>query len=320
MCLIEKVGLYLAYCQNVLHLAPNTVRRYKSCLNLCLPRITELTKQCAYTLFQDNTQEAVTCNKKIEVIIGFLTWLKDEYNIDTTEFCHALAKCKIKHPTKHVKEVLTKEEVERLLAIDLNAPRPATEAKMCLIFSLLYYTGARISEVLNLTKDQVNVSEGFVMYCNTKNNEDRKVYVPQELVLNVSNRGSPGCRIFDVSQQKVGQYLHKKLARLGIKKDVSTHVFRRTLINHLGNDGAPLPVIRSIVGHRSMDAISQYLTTADIKTQKQTQERYNPILSQHSSPKDWLDSEEKRIRERDLSQVKHRITRTDTKLIYEVEF
>lgn len=72
-----------------------------------------------------------------------------------------------------------------------------------------------------------------------------------------------------------------------------------------------------------MDAITHYLQIADINTQKQIQCRHNPILQEFATPKDWLDSEEKRLRERDLSKVpnlKHMVSREGNRLIYTVWF
>ncbi len=184
----------------------------------------------------------------------------------------------------------------------------------------------RIQEALNLTWGDISIDEGFVVYRRTKNKEDRKVYLPEILVDCLKSQYSPAMTkklLFPITQQSVNRILHNYAVGLGINKNISSHVFRRSLITHLGNDGAPLPVIRSIVGHKSMDAITHYLQIADINTQKQIQNRHNPILQQYASPKDWLDSEERRLRERDLAKIpnlKHSVTRDGNELVYKVWF
>lgn len=305
---------YLAHAQGVKHLSSNTLRRHKANLLEVIPRIKKWDKQTAYSLYLNHQQEPITINKKIEVICAFCDYLHEEHGIDTQIFKLALQKCKVKVNLK-ARDILTKEEVQKLI-----------QTKHGVLFSTLYHTGARVQEALNLVWGDISFTEKYLVFRKTKNKQDRKVYIPDVLIKKLEScrgRANNSELVFNITQQAVNKALHSYNLQLGINKQLSSHIFRRSLINHLGNDGAPLPVIRSIVGHRSMDAITHYLQVSDIKTQKQVQDRHNPILSEFTSPKDWLDSEEKRLRERELTNInniKHSITRDGNKLVYEVWF
>ena len=83
-----------------------------------------------------------------------------------------------------IPHIYTKEELKRFfLAVDSypmseNSYRNTVDP---LLFRFLYGTGTRISEALNLTISDVNLDEGIVTICQTKNNKDRLIPMTQSL-------------------------------------------------------------------------------------------------------------------------------------------
>lgn len=314
---------YLLYCRTVLRHSDGTLRRCEHCLKNHLLRVKSLDKENAYSLFSDYKGTDGTINKMISIITLYMRYLEEEHGLDTKEFVNALTKCRIRAPQEQVREILTPEELRLILTPEPNNQR---DLKYSLVFSVQFHTGARVQEVLNLTWQNVNLTEKYVLYTKTKTKRDRKVSLPEylcELLLNYSPSHKPSDLLFQVSQQKLNKYLKEKAERHGITKRVHSHIFRHSFISLMAHDNAPLSVITSMVGHKGMSTISQYLSVASVEKQRQIQDRHNPLLQQHNSPKDWLDSEEKRLRERDIDKVqniKHSITRDGNKLIYEVWF
>ena len=173
---------------------------------------------------------------------------------------------------KHLPEVLTLEEVERILdAIDLSTPEGQRDR--CLI-ELLYSCGLRVSEVCALRLSDLFFDEGFVRVIG-KGDKQRVVPISPRAMHEVHNwldaRADIAVKPEDEDVLFVSARRGRRLSRVtvfhniklhvaaaGIDKSVSPHTFRHTFATHLLEGGASLPAIQAMLGHEDIGTTEIY--------------------------------------------------------------
>ena len=144
-----------------------------------------------------------------------------------------------------------------------------------LIIKILYQTGMRIGEVLNLTYSDY-LEESYFILKKTKNNEERRVILPKKLnnefktfFNKFKNCNNPNDKIFVCSISTIEKYFYKVLKLSNIKKRNNSprlHDLRHTFITHsiqtFINNGEDLnnmlPILQAYVGHNSINSTSYY--------------------------------------------------------------
>lgn len=163
--------------------------------------------------------------------------------------------------------VLTLEEVDRLLAApDTGTPKGIRDRAM---LEVLYATGLRVSELLGLRLDGVNIEIGFVR-CMGKGSKERIVplgdsaaaavsaYLASRRVrkptnyLFLNHRGSP------ISRMGFWKILRGHGLRAGIKKRLTPHVLRHSFATHLLERGADLRAVQTMLGHAKISTTEIY--------------------------------------------------------------
>ena len=184
---------------------------------------------------------------------------------------------------KHLPEVLTLDEVERILdAIDLSTVEGQRDR--CLI-ELLYSCGLRVSEVCALCLSDLFFDEGFVRVIG-KGDKQRVVPISPRAVHEIHNwldaRADIAVKPEDedvlfvsarrglrLSRVTVFHNIKLHVAAAGIEKSVSPHTFRHTFATHLLEGGASLPAIQAMLGHEDIGTTEIYthLDTAYLREQ-----------------------------------------------------
>jgi len=181
---------------------------------------------------------------------------------------------------------LTEGEVEALLA----APDTASSLGMRdrAMLEVLYASGLRVTELVNLTLAQVNLQQGLVKVIG-KGNKERLVPLGEEAlswleryireargimlgmiqcdVLFPSRRGSA------MSRQAFWQLIKRYALLAGISKPLSPHTLRHAFATHLLNHGADLRVVQLLLGHSSLSTTQIYTHVA--------RERLKSLHAQH---------------------------------------
>lgn len=156
---------------------------------------------------------------------------------------------------------LSKEEVMRVISCIGNE-------KQRLIVSLMYGAGLRVSEVVKLKKQDLEIREGFGWVREGKGKKDRPFIIPEktreELICLVKGLRDfdylfPGQKGLYYSSRSV-QEIVKRAARLaGIKKKVHPHVFRHSFATHLLEAGNDIIVVQALLGHSEARTTMNYL-------------------------------------------------------------
>lgn len=137
-----------------------------------------------------------------------------------------------------------------------------------LLFEILYQTGMRLSECIHLKEGDVS-SNGIKVL--GKRNKERIIAIGQDLHNKVnefrSMKQAADIQLdyifFTDSQKKMyPKFVYRKinyyLSHLSAMKKKSPHILRHTFATHLLNEGAPLEVLKEILGHANLAATQVY--------------------------------------------------------------
>ena len=149
-------------------------------------------------------------------------------------------------------QILTGKEVELLLeqpeCTDLKGYRDRA------MLELLYATGIRVSELIALDVDDLNLSAG-VLRCASKGKErviPQLVESPSETALFVNMSGDR------MSRQGFWKLIKYYQEKAGIEKDITPHTLRHSFAAHLLENGADLRSIQEMLGHADISSTQIY--------------------------------------------------------------
>ena len=188
--------------------------------------------------------------------------------------------------TKHLPEYLTEEEVGKLLDVEVKSPY---DYRNKTIFELLYSSGIRISELVNIKTPNYDSEECLIRIMGKGSKErivplgDYAVNIMNDYMNNyrplinkkhtdyvfINNRGDK------ISRQFIFKVIKKEALKKGIKKDISPHTLRHTFATHLLKNGADLRIIQELLGHENISTTQIYTHVTNNKL-KSDYETYFP--------------------------------------------
>jgi integrase len=127
-----------------------------------------------------------------------------------------------------------------------------------LLIMLQYETGARISEILAITKDDVDLENKQITVGGLKGSESRTIKLTNK-TFELLKKHLP--KPF----QKTYHYYLKKMKEVFQKENVSTHWLRFSRAVHLFNKGYDVMTIKRLLGHKSLESTHAYLKEAGIE-------------------------------------------------------
>ena len=170
---------------------------------------------------------------------------------------------------------LTERDVERLLAApDADTVLGVRDRAM---LEVLYATGLRVSELVGLRSEQVDLRQGVLRVVG-KGGRERLVPLGEQAVdwlerfLERGRTGILGARsssaLFPtgrggaMTRQAFWQLVKRYARRAGILRDVSPHTLRHAFATHLLDHGADLRVVQMLLGHRDISTTQIYTHVA----------------------------------------------------------
>lgn len=183
----------------------------------------------------------------------------------------------IKNPKKEEKKAITEDDYNKLIAFCKNSRDRA-------ILTFLKNTGVRIEELINLTYEQyVNrSSDDKITLTVTKRSKIRSIYLNSETINAIEDylvHRKEGCEYLFVSncckkmcENSIWATIKVIARRAKLDDDVisnlSAHSFRHTAITNWANEGVPLQVIATIVGHSQVNTTMGYVDRNKIDIKK----------------------------------------------------
>lgn len=183
---------------------------------------------------------------------------------------------------------LTEEEVESLLQTpDTQSALGYRDRAM---LELLYATGLRVSELVNLQLYQVNFRQG-VLRVTGKGNKERLVPMGEEAIdwlesfirehrpdilgQRQSESVFPTRRGSAMTRQAFWQAIKRYATQAGIRKRLSPHTLRHAFATHLINHGADLRVVQLLLGHSDLSTTQIYTHVAQARL-KTLHQQFHP--------------------------------------------
>lgn len=196
----------------------------------------------------------------------------------------------IKEPNKEArlpKTVLSVKEARRILGAPCLSSKAGIRDR--LIIELLYSTGMRLAEMLNLTVYDCDLEDGFLRV-RGKYSKERIIPLGKHAVkfleeyitgirphhikgnpmraLFISQRGTP------LAPQTVRHMVARYAEKAGIGRKVTPHVFRHTFATHLIRKGADITAVKNILGHSRLSVTHVYTKVAGTDVKKTHGDRH----------------------------------------------
>jgi len=190
--------------------------------------------------------------------------------------------------TKRLPEYLTAREVKLLL----SAPSQTTAwgVRDRTMLEVLYASGLRVSELLGLVGNRVNLDAGFLIVTG-KGNKERVVPLGTEAISWLNRYLTEVRPLLDKGKGKNVVFLNRRGTALSrqffwksvksyalsvdIAKDISPHTLRHSFATHLLSGGADLRSVQMMLGHADI-ATTEIYTHVDRTRLKQVHKKFHP--------------------------------------------
>lgn len=277
----KKIKNFLEFLKNDKKLSENTLQSYKRDIVQYEEYVSkkgidylniEVEDMNAYLKFlQKNNKKSSTISRNLASIRSFYQYLL-RVKVLTKDPTDGIQSPKIE---KKIPSVLSSQEVELLLEQPSTEDLKGMRDKAMLEFA--YATGMKVTEIISLDLDAVNLEEGYVSCKNgakqrniplgTMSLKALKEYIDKArpiiikddsikaLFVNINGR-----RLTRQGFWKIVKY-YKEQAH--ISKEITPHVLRHSFATHLLQNGADLKAIQTMLGHSDISSTQVYMQFQD---------------------------------------------------------
>lgn len=189
---------------------------------------------------------------------------------------------------KRVPDVLSSQEMMKMIEAPMKRGKLSLRDKA--VLELFYASGLRVSELVDLTMDRLNMDLGIVR-CMGKGNKERLVPVGKKSLKVLQNyiqtarvkmlKGKTSDALFvsrlgkKMTRQSVWKLVKHCAATAGIKKNIKPHTLRHTFATHLLQHGADLRSVQEMLGHSDIST-TQIYTHVDKERLKAVHAQFHP--------------------------------------------
>lgn len=270
---IQFLSEYLEYIEIEKGLSENTVAAYRrdlsDFLDFCEKKgttdITDIKRNHVNSYImklRENNYTPGSVVRKIASLRGFFKWLcAGEYT--TQNPAQTLEQPKL---PKRLPKVMTVEEITKILNSDLTKQE-------AVIVELLYGCGLRVSELVNLKMNNIDIHSKYIQ-CYGKGSKERlvpfgkkaqealKSYFKQRDLIILKNNipDTKNLLINEKGKNLTRQDIYNFIRRQGekIHKHISPHTLRHSFATHLLENGADLRVVQELLGHSDVSTTQLY--------------------------------------------------------------
>ena len=214
-------------------------------------------------------------SRKLSSIRGLYNYLVREDIIKENHFN------KIQNPKRklYLPKFLKDEELDKIFSV-CNSNNP-TEERDTLIIELLYATGVRVSELVNIKIKDIKREEKLRKVLGKGNKERMVIYNNHTKKAldtylkdgyNYFNKKSSEYLILNkngnkLSERYIREIINKKVSQASLDIKISPHTLRHTFATDILENGADLMTVKELLGHESLNTTSIYthITNEQIK-------------------------------------------------------
>ena len=277
----KQVKLFLEFLQNDKKVSDNTLQSYRRDIvyynkyleanKINYIKVKENDVKDYLKHLQEIGKKSSTVSRNLASIRSFYQFLVRNRKVKTDP-TNNIQSPKVE---KKAPSVLTAQEVELLLDQPKDIDLKGTRDKAMLEFA--YATGMRVTEIISLNIENVNLEEGYVV-CKTGSKSRNiplgtmslkalKEYVEEARPVLIRNEEEQalfvninGQRLTRQGFWKIVKY-YKEQAH--ITKDITPHVLRHSFATHLLQNGADLKAIQTMLGHSDISSTQVYMQFQD---------------------------------------------------------
>ena len=277
----EQINKFLGFLQKDKKLSDNTlqsyrrdIRQYEQYLNANNIEYDKVTNENIKEYFKSLQK----IGKKTSTISRSLASTRSFYQfLIKTKLITADPTAEFQSPKieKKAPSILSSQEIELLLEQPKNIDLKGIRDKAMLEFA--YATGMRVTEIISLNIEDVNLEEGYVV---CKHNSKQRNIPLGSLSLKALRDYVEKARTILIKDDSIKAFFvninGKRLTRQGfwkivkyykeqahITKEITPHVLRHSFATHLLQNGADLKAIQSMLGHSDISSTQVYMQFQD---------------------------------------------------------
>ena len=296
----------------------NTMASYSDCIALLLNFTAETLKKKVVEIELEDINEDVilafldylekdranktrTRNQRLAVIKTFFEFVASKIP-EMLEISKKIHSISMKKTEKKIVESLTEDETKAFFKA-LQADEKQYLRDLAL-FRILYNTGARVSEIINIKIEDIDMENSFHVKLHGKGNKERIVMLFQETVEALRDyiewREEHNCHneflFINKYEEKMTRqgvnYLVDKYFRKASEttpslkgKKISPHSFRHTTALHLLKSGNDITLVKDWLGHEDINTTAEYVKI-DIQMKRNAIEKINIFKNRKKNPKE----------------------------------
>ncbi len=277
---MNYIDEFLEYLVVVKKHSDNTITNYRIDLlefnEYCNSNIININKDTVYEYLKylyDKEVSKSSISRKLSSLRSFYNYLLKKEIIDTNYFKIIKNPKKENSLPKEVKE----EDIDKMFTIPDT--RTWIGSRNIVIILMLYATGLRVSELINIKINDININDRTIKVLGKGSKERIVVFGnnTKEALNDYLNRGRRQVDIHNspylflnkdgnrLSTRYVRKIIDDIIIKASIDMHVSPHMLRHTFATSMLNNGADLVSVKDLLGHESLNTTSIYTHVSDEK-------------------------------------------------------
>lgn len=275
--MLDLVTAYENYLSKVKKASGNTVSSYMRDIrqfsdwlstqqNVAILDATQLNISDYLAHLEQEGRSGATISRSLASLKNFYAYLVSSGFLESTP----VVQIHVDRGEKKLPQILTGREIELLLAQPICVDAKGFRDKAML--EVMYATGIRVSELIELNEDDVNLEMGIIKCSNSKRTRAIPLYPGALRALSIymkEIRGSmlavPGEKALFVnvsgvrmSRQGFWKILKHYQSTAHIDKEITPHTLRHSFAVHLLENGADLDSLQELMGHSDISSTQMY--------------------------------------------------------------
>ena len=275
--MLDLIHAYENYLSKVIKSSSNTIASYMRDIRQFAQWLETISKKNVLDVTQLNIREflvhlenigksGATVSRSVASLKNFYAYLISSGFVEENPVCDV----HIERGEKKLPKILTGREIELLLAQPACVDAKGYRDKAML--ELMYATGIRVSELIDLDMDDINLDQGLIKCNRSKKNRSIPLYPAALKALKVYVRNIRGSMLADPTEQALFVNVNgTRMSRQGfwkilkhyqemahIEKEITPHTLRHSFAVHLLENGADLGSLQELMGHCDISSTQMY--------------------------------------------------------------
>ena len=275
--MLDLIQAYENYLTKVKHSSANTISSYMRDIrqfsewlsreDIQILDVVQLNISDYLTYLQEQGKSGATASRSLASLKNFYAYVVTAGFLEESP---VTGEIHVERGEKKLPKILTGKEVELLLAQPCCTDAKGFRDKAML--ELMYATGIRVTELIELDVDNVNLELGIVKCSSAKKTRSNPLYPAALKALSAYLRDVRPGMIADTSEtalfvnvsggrmsrQGFWKILKHYQAKAGIEKEITPHTLRHSFAVHLLENGADLGSLQELMGHSDISSTQMY--------------------------------------------------------------